>query len=237
MLPELVKYKARFTNVYLLIQNGSALLVDTSSRGQSTNILNAITSNGLETGDLKYIFLTHTHYDHAGSVAELKAATGAKIIVHASEASFLEDGFTPIPKGTSPLFRIISKMGKMRPTIERKVGWYPPLKADIIFDEVLNLKDLGFDAKIIHTPGHTNGSSSLIVGNNAAVGDSVFNFRGNFYPGFADDELLLMKTWAKMLEWNVAWFYPAHGKRFNMDQFSREAIKKNNAKKKEVSSH
>ncbi len=227
MNPRVISTKARFTNVFLLIQDGKGLLVDTGSRGQSGKIQKAITSAGLAITDLKYIFLTHTHYDHAGSAADLQALSGAKVIVHAREAGFLKNGFTPIPKGTSPGFKFISKMGKIKNSIERKVGSYPALIPDITFDHFLNLEELGFDAKIVHTPGHTEGSSSLIFADRAFVGDCLFNFAGTIYPGFADDELQLHKTWKQILEWEIKWFYPAHGKRVGMDQLKKAAGKKN----------
>jgi len=94
-------------NCFLVIQNNKFFLVDTGNAGYEEKIATAITSRGLKLKDLQFIFLTHTHYDHAGSAHALKEKTGAKIIVHESEANYLIDGFHPIPKGTSPFFKII----------------------------------------------------------------------------------------------------------------------------------
>jgi hydroxyacylglutathione hydrolase len=227
MQTKIISYRAGFTNVYLLINNGSCLLIDTGSRGESGKIVRWIKRSGYAIDSLKYIFLTHTHYDHAGSAAELKNISGAKVIVHASEAGFLENGFTPIPKGTSALFKFISWAGKYSPSIEEKVAGYPRLKPEIIFKEELDLQSFGFDAKITHTPGHTLGSSSLLLDDQAFVGDCMFNMRGTIYPGFADDEVKLRNTWSKILNWEVKWFFPSHGKRFSIENFKESARRKN----------
>jgi glyoxylase-like metal-dependent hydrolase (beta-lactamase superfamily II) len=222
MKTKLIPPRAGIANVFLIIQGRDILLVDTGSRNQEKRILEAITSRGFDQEHLKYIFLTHTHYDHAGNAAALKEITGAKIIVHESERDFLNDGFMRIPKGTSPLFKAISFMGRNL-GLERKIGWYPPAVADITFTQTFDMKPLGFDAEIIHTPGHTVGSSSLVVGDKVIVGDAMFNLGGKFYPGFANDEKTLVKSWKTFAGLEVRWYYPSHGKRIGKAQFLKEA--------------
>lgn len=226
MEPIIKPFRIGFTNVFLLIQNGQCLLVDTGSRGVEDKLRKAIISSGFKLQDLKYIFLTHTHYDHAGSAAGLKQMSGVKVIVHKSEAEYLATGFTPIPKGTSALFKFISKAGKIKPSIQKKVAGYTPVKADILFDNAMLLEQFDFNAEIRHIPGHTIGSSGLIVGDNAFVGDCMFNLNGRLYPGFADDEERLAQSWKQILKWDVNWFYPSHGKRFSKAELMKEAVRK-----------
>lgn len=226
MEAELKFVRIGFTNVFFIIQDGKCLIVDTGTRGEEKKLLRAISNIGCSLKDVKYIFLTHTHYDHAGSAAGLKALSGAQVIVHESEAEYLKNGFTPIPKGTSAVFKLISKAGKLKNSIEKKVAGYPPLKPDILFKDVLSLDQYGFNAEVRHIPGHTLGSSGLILGDKAIVGDCMFNLKGRLYPGFADDENQLVKTWKQVLKWNVNWFYPGHGKRFNKVELLKAAAKK-----------
>jgi glyoxylase-like metal-dependent hydrolase (beta-lactamase superfamily II) len=145
-------------------------------------------------------------------VAGIKERTGAKVLVHQSEAEYLEDGFMRIPKGTSPLYKFISYMGRKGP-MERKIGGYDPVQPDVTFNDSMSLEPLGFDGKVIHTPGHTRGSSTLVLDDRALVGDAMFNLSGNYYPGFANDEETLMQTWKQLLELDVKWYYPSHGRR------------------------
>lgn len=226
MKTRFVSFRVHFTNLFLIEQDGRLLLIDTGNRKQLKNIAHHFRAAGFELSALKYIFLTHTHYDHAGSVSALKKLTGAKVIVHNSEADNLGKGFTPIPKGTTTLFKFISFMGRKGPGIEKLVASYQPVKPDILFESELDLKHTGFDARIIHTPGHTKGSSSLVMGESAFVGDVMFNFRGNIFPGFADNGKQVVESWKKLLDLDVQWFYPAHGKRVSREHLEAEAERK-----------
>lgn len=75
------------SNCYVVSCTGTreALLIDASSG--ANQILEAL--QGLE---VKYIVITHTHGDHLGSLAEVRAAIQAPVAVHAAEADRL-----PVP--------------------------------------------------------------------------------------------------------------------------------------------
>ncbi len=226
MKPRIFSFRLHFTNVYLIEQDGRLLLVDTGNSGQVKKALKHISTSGFDFADLKYIFLTHTHYDHAGSAAGIQKRTGARVIVHNSEADYLRKGFTPIPMGTNPYFKLISYIGRKGPGIEKAIARYDAVSPGIVFDKKLDLNDLGFNGYIIHTPGHTEGSSSLIIGDKAFVGDAMFNFRGMIFPGFANDEQGVTNSWKKLLAPDVKWFYPAHGKRVSRERLAMEVEKR-----------
>lgn len=206
-------------HVYLVITEAGFFLVDTGTKGFENKILKAITSRGLHIELLQFIFLTHTHYDHAGCAAFLKDKTGTKIIVQASEADKLKAGFHRVPDGTNPLFKVISFMGKR---VSKLYNVFQPVEPDIVFDNDLDLSMFGINGKIIHTPGHTSGSSTLIIENNAFVGDCLFNIMHKTYPPFANDEDELLKSWKKLLEQNAKVYYPAHGKRLKKEILLKE---------------
>ena len=209
METKIITVQAGVGAAHLVVTKDRYFLVDTGSPGKGKKILKAITSGGLKPEDLSFIFLTHTHYDHSGGAAFLKKATGAKIIVQASEADKLASGYSGTPDGTNPLFRGISFLGKKFKT---PFHVFEPVEPDIVFEEKLELKDYGIDGYILHTPGHTSGSSSLIMGNKAFVGDDMFHVGIYKYPPFANDEVSLLKSWEKLLHLEVDTFYPAHGK-------------------------
>lgn len=196
---------------FLLVQNGKFGLVDSGNRNTEMKVVKAITSRGLKIEDLQFIFLTHTHFDHAGNAATLKKMSGATIIVHQSEADFLRHGFHPIPNGSSPFYRFIVWLG--RRIANKQFSAFQAVKADIVFDKHFDLEPFGFNAKIIQTPGHTSGSSTLLVDNKAFVGDTVFNLYGIKYPLFANNQLQLLQSWQYLISLDVDYYYPAHGKR------------------------
>jgi len=208
---------------FLLIQDGKFGLVDSGNRNTEKRILKAITSRGLKIKELGFIFLTHTHFDHAGNAAILKKLSGAPIIVHQSEADYLRNGFHPIPNGTNPLYKFIVFLG--RHLANKKFSAFDATEPDELFESRFNLQSFGFDAQIIHTPGHTSGSSILIADRKAFVGDTVFNVMGIKYPLFANDEAQLLKSWQQLLDLDVDFYYPAHGKRIKKTEFIK-ALKK-----------
>ena len=220
---KVIPVRAGVGHAYLVIAASGYFLVDTGTKGNENKIIKTITSRGLRLADMKFVFLTHTHYDHAGCAGYLKERSGTKIIVHSSEADKLRNGFHRVPDGTNPLFRMISFMGKRISSIYNK---FQPVAPDITFDDELDLSVFGVQGKIIHTPGHTSGSSSLIIENVAFVGDSLFNVMHQVYPPFANDEEALLQSWKKLLDQDVEWYYPAHGKRLKKEEVLKEFQKR-----------
>lgn len=72
----------RASDVYIVVNGSSSLLVDAGRKGGSEKILKMMERNGSDPSDIKVIFLPHTHIDHTGSLKTLKKETGADVIVH-----------------------------------------------------------------------------------------------------------------------------------------------------------
>ncbi len=219
--------KAGLGYVYLIKNNKGSFLVDAGNKGYEKKILQAVKAAGVEPTQLKFIFITHAHYDHVGSAAALTQHTGAPVIVQQHEEKHLKQGYGNLPGGTAPLYKGLIFLGKKAGKTFSK---FPPVKPALTFNGELNLKDkFGIEGRIIHTPGHTYGSATLFIDNMAFVGDTVFNiWKGKIiYPVFADNQALLKESWRKLLEHEFQYIYPAHGKKLTHREFYREALKKN----------
>ena len=107
-------------------------------------------------GKLKYIYLTHCHGDHIVGVTELKNRCGGKVLIHRDDAEGLDNpdvNLTPY------------------------IMEYPiELEADSRIDDedLIHLGDLEF--RVIHTPGHTKGGTSLYCEKESCLfsGDTLF---------------------------------------------------------------
>jgi glyoxylase-like metal-dependent hydrolase (beta-lactamase superfamily II) len=117
---------------------------------------------------------------------------------------------SPLPAGTNLFTRTL--MRRFGRKAGRKVKC-EPCPADLIVDERFDLRPLGIGATILHTPGHSPGSISLIVDDEIAiVGDTmVGTFPGKIFPPFADDVKGVVQSWGKLLETGCRLFLPAHG--------------------------
>jgi hydroxyacylglutathione hydrolase len=135
---------------YLLgdTSTGEALVIDPAA-----NIDGIIAQADQNKVKIQYIVNTHGHVDHIAGNLDMKNKTGAKIIIHESDAEML----------TSTPAMILKMFGaKQSPTADRTVG-----DGDIISVG-------GISLKVLHTPGHSPGSMSLYTEGYVFTGDTLF---------------------------------------------------------------
>ncbi len=113
-------------------------------------ILSVVRESGLE---IKLLVATHGHIDHIGSIAELRKAIGAPILIHRSDAAALQ--------------------GDGRFFWAETFG--PPTHADRLLQEgdAIDVADLHFT--VINTPGHTYGGICLYGHGAVFTGDTLFH--------------------------------------------------------------
>jgi glyoxylase-like metal-dependent hydrolase (beta-lactamase superfamily II) len=205
---QITRVLAGRSNVFLVKSNDFNILVDTGPEFNRGKLFKSLEK--LKADHIDYLVLTHAHFDHAANAAVVKEKFGAKVIIHRLEGDYLSKGKNQVIKGTNPFTRAIVKMASGM--LEKKLN-FEPCFPDILVDERLNLDEPGLDAYLLHTPGHTPGSISLIIDNEVAiVGDAMFGiFKGSVFPPYAADPFQMVASWGKLLETGCQWFLPAHG--------------------------
>lgn len=202
-----VQLLAGRSNVFLVrMASGGSVLVDTSIKLVRNMLMEGLRMHGAERPE--YLVLTHNHFDHAGNAAYIRQRTGAKVAIHESEAAELSNGVMKIPEGTNPFTTgLVNLAGKLDVKLSAE-----PCEADIVITDHYKLPGLE-GIELIHTPGHSKGSLSLIVDNEIAiVGDTMINaFLFKVFPPFADDTSLLRQSWDKLLATGCHTFLPSHG--------------------------
>jgi len=193
-----------------LIKGERYILVDTGMRQSFGKIKKFLEENEIKPKDISLIILTHCHSDHAGSVNQMKELTGAKVLIHKTEAHYLERGnFTPV-RARIFLARVITKF-----MVQPK---QPGLKPDLILNDCMSLRKYGVKGAVFHTPGHTPGSISVLLDNGeAVVGDIVTGLINKQqvvsakYPFIWTDKDELKKSLKMLLDKGAKTFYNAHG--------------------------
>lgn len=208
------------SHAYLVVNGQQAVLVDAGLKNKEQQVVTALRNLDLSPQAIRLIILTHTHYDHCGSLRALQELTEAKILVHADEAACLKQGYCEMPQGTRWFSKMIAAVGRI---FAQQMMTYPPVEPDFTISERFDLQDYGINGYILPTPGHTSGSLSVILQDtHAIVGDTLFHiFKKSVFPPFANDQQELLKSWGKLLNTRCEHFYPGHGAPFRRELFKR----------------
>lgn len=203
--------KLSFSNAYFVTAR-KTVIVDTGMPGEEKKILRAAERAGVKAGDITLILHTHAHLDHAGSSAALAKLLGIPMAVHRADEGMLRTGTM------RPLRPLTTEGRLIFPLVNRP---FPPVQPDLLVDEAFDLTAYGIEGRILHTPGHTAGSISILLPDGAAIvgdvmmggylGGNLFGSHPNYHY-FAEDlnavheslRALLFKTDAKT-------FYVGHG--------------------------
>ncbi len=176
-------------NCYILEceETKKAIVIDPG--GDSDLILDFIESNKLKT---EFIINTHAHIDHIASNEELKSRTSALICIHKEDADMLVN-----PQKNLSFF-IGSPISS--PSPDRLLN-----DGDILESGTIRLQ-------VIHTPGHSPGSISLLSQECIFTGDLLFaGGIGRYdFPGSSYEELI--RSLRKIMELKSDLIvYPGHG--------------------------
>ncbi|HEX3043364.1 MAG TPA: MBL fold metallo-hydrolase [Bacillota bacterium] len=215
-------------NVYLIKGAKGYVLVDAGPPGTDELLLNHLQKYHIQLPDIKLIVITHVHYDHVGNLAFLKEKCNCLVLVHAREKELLETAKIVVPPATGLLGKIISWVGNLLPTVHQS---FTPVKPDIVISSDFSLQDYGIEGSALETPGHTNGSISVVLkdtvaGSAAFVGDLAFNLTSKAFPLYAESSTTVWESWKKLMDSGALQIYPGHGKwPFPVERMVREYTK------------
>ena len=201
-----------FDTCYVLRHEGT-VAIDAGQPRKGQAFLAGLRRAGIRPGEVKLILLTHAHWDHMGSAGEIKAATGAPLVVHSSEVAWVENGSPPLSPGVT----LWGKLLKAAHNVFMPFIDVPGTSVDLLIDvEELSLDDFGIPGVVLHTPGHSPGSLSVVLESGEAfVGDLAMNrLPLRMTPGlpiFAQDFSQVLSSWRRILDHGATQVFPAHG--------------------------
>jgi glyoxylase-like metal-dependent hydrolase (beta-lactamase superfamily II) len=155
--------RLRLSNAYL-IEGDRPMLVDSGSPGEAPKIMRALATVGVRISDLAAIIHTHVHSDHVGSTVELRRESGAPVAYHPADEPIMRRG------DNGPLAGIGLRGRMLVPFFSHTK--FPTFAPDFPLVDGLRLEPYGVAGTILHTPGHTAGSISVLLDTGAAlIGD------------------------------------------------------------------
>ena len=181
------------TNCYIVMEENTKETMVIDPGGEAEKIIEML---DILNSNLKYIYLTHCHGDHIGAIKQLKQAKGGKVLIHRDDAPGLDDEKINLSS--------CIEMGDIE------------LEADSRLDDgdLIHLGELEF--KVLHTPGHTKGSSSLYCEKEELVFSGDTLFRGTWgrtdLPTSSFESIINSITNKLLVLPGETIVYPGHGK-------------------------
>jgi hydroxyacylglutathione hydrolase len=201
-------------NCYLVKTDAGYILIDTGFSTKRTELEKKLDMAGCKPGNLLLIVITHGHGDHTGNSAYLREKYGTKIIMHCGDAKMVEGedtGRNTIERIILATLSFLFRLGK----VER-------FRPDTYIEDGYDFSGYGFDAKVIHIPGHSKGSIGILTSNGDLFCGDLFINRGK--PGkhfIIDDPTAFNASIEKLKSLPINMVYPGHGKPFLMEMFIR----------------
>lgn len=134
------------TNCYILEDNTTGLAAVIDPGDEASKIKKVLDQDGVT---VKYILLTHGHYDHTTGVPELDKLLDHKAAIYIHKADANGAGNT--------LFPLAGQVDGLN-----------------YYDEGDHIAFGNLDIEVLHTPGHSKGSVTLKVGDVLFCGDTLF---------------------------------------------------------------
>lgn len=184
------------TNTFYIENGDKGILIDTDWAGTLTNFFKEIKRNGVVFSNIKYVMATHYHPDHMGLISKLMEL-GIQLIVfdvqreyiHYSDEIFSRD-----------------KNLNYNPIVDSKAAVIT-CKESRFF-----LSQLNINGEIIHTPGHSDDSISLILDEGIAV---VGDLDPIDYIGGYENNSALHDSWKHILQFQPKTVYYGHANQKN----------------------
>ena len=172
--------------------------MDTDWAGTLPQFYKEMKAKGVNFKDIKYVMATHYHPDHMGLISEFMDL-GVTLIIFDEQKNFIHF--------SDEIFRKDKRIN-YKPIDETKAVY-------ISTDESRQfLKSLGINGEVIHTPGHSDDSISLILDKGVAIVGDLDPL--SYMPAYNKDDLR-HKSWQKILSHHPKIIYYSHANETYLD--------------------
>ena len=205
-----------YVNCYLVKTGDGYILIDTGMPNKRGIIEKELENAGCQPGDLKLIVLTHGDFDHTGNAAYFREKFDTKVAMHYGDSGMAERGDMFWNRKNPNIFiKIIFGLFFRL----RKSDRFNP---DLYIEDGYDFSGYGFDAKVIHLPGHSKGSIEILTSDgNLFCGDLLANINKPKLFSIIDDSTAANASIEKIKSLKINTVYPGHGKPFPLSSFTK----------------
>lgn len=200
--------KFGLVNIYLIKTSQGYILVDTGMPKSEEGLDTALKNSAIDPKTINLIILTHGHLDHVGCISYAKRITNAKMLVHKSFAEQLERGEIEPAIARNSTTRFLNYLTSLLET------GFEGVTPDILVEDEYDLAEFGISGKVIHTPGHSSSSISIILDNGETLlGDMAREEKSGVVTigHFFEDEKTLLESLKKVTAFKPSIIYLSHG--------------------------
>ncbi len=228
----------RIVNTYLYPIEQGYVLIDTGYEDGYRRFLNNFKKINVSLKEIRYLFLTHAHDDHAGFLCELLwNAPWIKVIMHTGAKEILTKGQNSFEGGCAGRFAYI--FCQIMKLFGKGQHRFPPI-TDRLFEQFLEITDDNIEelenilqGKIIETPGHTQDSISLLLNEGILFcGDAAMNGIPSMkrITIWIESKSQYKSSWNKIISLKPQLIYSGHGKPFAVKDLKQNILLIDNRK-------
>lgn len=216
----------RIVNNWIYPIKDGYVVIDTGYENGFKKFKKNISKLHIKLDDIRYVFLTHAHDDHAGFLNQfLSETTDARIIMSDKSPEVLYRGQNSFLGGcTSRMALLFCQLMKL---FGKGSHRFPPMEhcyeKRCFFVSNANRKEIEMKlgGRIIDTPGHTADSISLLLDDGALFcGDAAMNGFPSIHKItiWAEDKAAFAETWKTIIDVKPKMIYPGHGNPFQYNE-------------------
>lgn len=177
------------TNYYAVSDTNKYLLIDAGMPGTLGKMMSQLRKFGIELQHIHHLLVTHFHPDHCGIAQELQSM-GIEFIISRTQRDFLESANESLRKLGNFMEMVVKPQNILNEN-----------------DPSAFMKRLGFPGYLLHTPGHSDDSISIVI-------EGVGMFTGDLpLPNRMDMEAdeTVETSWSRLRSTNERKVFPGHG--------------------------
>lgn len=219
---DMVNLGSRIVNHWIYPVENGYVLIDTGYENGFAHFKKKLAKINIDLQQIRYIFLTHAHDDHAGYLNELLSECDDVQIVMSSKAleglyrgqnSFCGGCTTKLALCFCIFMKFVGKGRHLFPKLRQEYQG----RCIQVHEQNRSQVEILLQGRIIETPGHTADSISLLRNDGSLFcGDAAMNGLPSLHriTIWAEDKTAYLKSWETIIALRPKIIYPGHGRPF-----------------------